>query len=65
MFLNKFRLVTAMHHNGPLPQVQKSMVEYLESVHQGEFFDGKLEEVIERIDGLVVVGHCGAWQLRV
>jgi Helitron helicase-like domain at N-terminus/PIF1-like helicase len=30
---------------------QKSMVEYLESVHQGEFFDGKLEDVIERIDG--------------
>ena len=27
------------------------MVEYLESVHQGEFFDGKLEDVIERIDG--------------
>ena len=30
---------------------QKSMVEYLESVHQGEFFDGKLEDVIERVDG--------------
>ena len=29
---------------------QKSMVEYLESVHQGEFFDGKLEDVIERVD---------------
>jgi hypothetical protein len=29
---------------------QRSMVEYLESVHQGEFFNGKLEDVIEQID---------------
>ena len=27
------------------------MVQYLESVHQGEFYDGKMEDVIERIDG--------------
>jgi uncharacterized protein DUF6570/helitron helicase-like protein len=30
---------------------QRSMVEYLESVHQGEFFEGKLEDVIERVEG--------------
>ena len=30
---------------------QKSMVQYLESVHQGEFFDGNLEDVIEQVDG--------------
>ena len=29
---------------------QKAMVEYLEAVHQGEFFDGKLEDVVERIE---------------
>ena len=26
---------------------QKSMVEYLESVHQGELFEGKLEDIIK------------------
>ena len=31
----------------PESKFQKSMVEYLESVHQGEFFDGKLEDVTE------------------
>ena len=35
----------------PESNFQKLMVEYLESVHQGEFFDGKLEDVIERVDG--------------
>src|SRR5271168_4236042 len=35
----------------PESKFQKSMVEYLESVHQGEFFDGKLEDVTERVDG--------------
>ena len=35
----------------PESDFQKSMVEYLESVHQGEFFDGKLEDVIKRVDG--------------
>ena len=34
----------------PESNFQKSMVEYLESVHQGEFYDGKLEDVIERVD---------------
>jgi hypothetical protein len=29
---------------------QKAMVEYLESVHQGEFFNGKLEDVVEKIE---------------
>jgi len=29
---------------------QRSMVEYLESVHQGEFFDGKLEDIVERVE---------------
>ena len=27
---------------------QKAMVEYLELVHQGEFFNGKLEDVVEK-----------------
>ena len=35
----------------PESDFQKSMVEYLESVHQGEFFNGKLEDVVERVDG--------------
>jgi hypothetical protein len=26
------------------------MVEYLEAVHKGEFFNGKMEDVIEKID---------------
>jgi len=34
----------------PDSDFQKLMVQYLESVHQGEFFDGKLEDVIERVD---------------
>ena len=29
---------------------QKEMVEYLEAVHKGEFLDGKLEDVVERIE---------------
>jgi hypothetical protein len=28
---------------------QKAMVEYLESVHQDEIFNGKLEDVVEKI----------------
>ena len=35
----------------PESDFQKSMVEYLESVHQGEFFGGKLEDIIEQVDG--------------
>ena len=35
----------------PESDFQKLMVEYLESVHQGEFFSGKLEDVIEQVDG--------------
>jgi hypothetical protein len=35
----------------PESDFQKSMVQYLESVHQGEFFDGKLEDVVERVEG--------------
>ena len=34
----------------PESDFQKSIVEYLESVHKGEFFDGKLEDVAERIE---------------
>src|SRR6202789_881803 len=34
----------------PKSDFQKKLVEYLESVHKGEFFDGKLEDVIERIE---------------
>ena len=34
----------------PDSDFQKSMVEYLESVHQGESFDWKLEDVIEKED---------------
>ena len=35
----------------PDSDFQRLMVQYLESVHQGEFYDGKMEDVIERIDG--------------
>ena len=35
----------------PESDFQKLMVEYLESIHQGEFFNGKLEDVIEQVDG--------------
>ena len=34
----------------PESDFQKAMVEYLEAVHKGEFFDGKLEDVVERIE---------------
>ncbi len=34
----------------PESDFQKAMVEYLESVHQGEFFNGKLEDVVERVE---------------
>ena len=33
----------------PESDFQKAMIEYLEAVHKGEFFDGKLEDVVERI----------------
>src|SRR6202522_4408506 len=35
----------------PDSDFQRLMVQYLESVHQGEFYDGKMEDVIEKIDG--------------
>src|ERR1700678_1131295 len=35
----------------PDSDFQRLMVQYLESVHQGEFYNGKMEDVIERIDG--------------
>ena len=34
----------------PESDFQKAMVEYLEAVHKGEFFNGKMEDVIEKID---------------
>ena len=34
----------------PESDFQKVMVEYLEAVHKGEFFDGKLEDVVKRIE---------------
>ena len=34
----------------PDSDFQKAMVEYLEAVHKGEFFNGKLEDVVERIE---------------
>jgi hypothetical protein len=34
----------------PESDFQKAMVEYLEAVHKGEFLDGKLEDVVEKID---------------
>ncbi|KAF8158596.1 hypothetical protein B0H34DRAFT_656281, partial [Crassisporium funariophilum] len=34
----------------PESDFQKAMVEYLEAVHKGEFFDGKLEEVEKRLE---------------
>ena len=34
----------------PKSDFQKAMVEYLEAVHKGEFFDGKLEDVVERTE---------------
>ena len=35
----------------PDSDFQRLMVQYLESVHQGEFFNGKLEDVVEQVDG--------------
>ena len=29
---------------------QEAMVEYLESVHQDEFFNGKLEDIVENFE---------------
>ena len=34
----------------PESDFQKAMVEYLEAVHKGEFFNGKMEDVMEKID---------------
>jgi len=34
----------------PESDFQKAMVKYLEAVHKGEFLDGKLEDVIDRIE---------------
>jgi len=34
----------------PESDFQKTMVKYLEAVHKGEFLDGKLEDVIDRIE---------------
>ena len=34
----------------PGSDFQKAIVKYLEAVHKGEFFDGKLQDVVERIE---------------